>query len=55
MVVAGFGRTEGATPLLTGQHTFLIGFRNFTGDEERINNRLRAGIERLAKRRGKKR
>ncbi|MEM9261647.1 MAG: hypothetical protein AAGA62_18545, partial [Bacteroidota bacterium] len=54
MVVAGFGRTEGATPLLSGQHTFLIGFRNFTGAEERLNNRLRTGIERLARRRGKR-
>lgn len=51
MVVAGFGRTAGATPLLEGKHTFLVGFiRKDPAVITRQKDRSR--IEKVIRRRG---
>ncbi|MEL7161610.1 MAG: hypothetical protein AAFN92_12700, partial [Bacteroidota bacterium] len=52
MVVAGFGRAEGATPLLTGPNSFLIGFQRYTANEKIRLGKVRRNIERLGRLRG---
>ncbi|MEO0733921.1 MAG: hypothetical protein AAFZ52_13875 [Bacteroidota bacterium] len=49
MVVAGFGRAEGAKPLLTGTNSFLIGFQRYTANEKMRLGRARRKIERLGR------
>lgn len=53
MVVAGFGRAEGATPLLTGANTFLIGLTRYTAADPLSVFRTRKRIEKIARARGK--
>ncbi len=52
MVVAGFGRNEGAKPLLTGKHSFLIGFVRHDPpvvQQPRTANRIRKVVRRRGK------
>lgn len=45
MVVAGFGRADGAKPLLTGKHTFLIGINPTAITSKSSNKRIAKKIE----------
>lgn len=53
MVVAGFGRAENATPMLSGQNSFLIGFTRHNVDDLLATLRTRKRIERIFEVRGK--
>jgi hypothetical protein len=47
MVVFGFGRAEGATPLMRGQNRFAIGFWEEKVQDKRAHRRLRRALRRL--------
>lgn len=49
MVVAGFGRAEGATPLLSGPNSFLIGFVPHLAQDPLATGRTRRRIEKIAR------
>lgn len=51
MVVAGFGRAEGATPLLKGPNVFLIGLIRHNPQDPLATARTRLRIEKMARRR----
>jgi hypothetical protein len=47
MVVFGFGRAEGAQPLLKKPHTFYVGFLEFEGDVEGVHRKVKRRIRTL--------
>ncbi len=51
MVVAGFGRAEGATPLLSGPNTFLIGLAPYRMEDPLSEGRFRRRMGKLLRRR----
>ena len=53
MIVAGFGRGENATPLLSGPNSFLIGLTRHNAADPLATLRTRKKIERIVEVRGK--
>jgi len=53
MIVAGFGRAENATPMLSGPNSFLIGLTRHPAADPLATMRTRKKIERIFSVRGK--
>ncbi|WP_020571802.1 hypothetical protein [Neolewinella persica] len=53
MIVAGFGRAENATPLLTGPNTFIIGLTRYNAKDPLSIGRTRQRLEKLARKRSR--
>lgn len=51
MVVAGFGRAEGATPLLSGPNTFVIGLASYRKEDPLAEGRFRRRMGKVLRRR----
>jgi hypothetical protein len=53
MVVAGFGRTKNATPLLLGANTFIIGLSRYKVKDRLSPGKTRRRLEKLARKRSR--